>query len=110
MYQLQFTIKALQVLSDVQRLKGGLPARIEMPAAWDVATITFITNGGEMQQDEIGTGAYAATVTVGQSVRLQPGLFAGSDTLQLRSGTVATPVTQSSDRVISVSVITPQGA
>jgi len=107
MYQLQFTIKAGAALSDIERLNDGLPASLEMPdSGWDAAGITFIRNAKEMQQDELGSGAYAATVAVGQSVPLQFQLFTGTDTLQLRSGTKATPVTQTADRVITISVIT----
>jgi hypothetical protein len=88
-------------------------AALLMPAAWDLAAITFLacdTQGGTFLPvyDDAGTevtiasaNAVAGRAIVNKTVLEQ---LAGIRWLKIRSGVAATPVNQTADRAIIVSL------
>jgi hypothetical protein len=103
--QLHFKIAAGASLSGAWMVGNRVPVRIEMPAAWDAANLTFQTShdGVTFQNKYDGMGA-GAEFTVGaaaaRNIDLNPADWIGVRWLKIRSGTAGTPVTQSAARDI----------
>ena len=86
---------------------GGLPAVIEMPAAWDAANLTFQTSGDGTNffnlYDEFGTEV-TVTASTSRRIRLDPTQWAGIYQIKVRSGTAGTPVNQSAARTLYLEI------
>jgi hypothetical protein len=102
------TIANGQSLSGAADLKGlGTPVRIDMPAAWTAANLTFqVSADGVTYQDLYDDGGSEVTVTAaaGRSIFLQPAEWAHVRYLKVRSGTAAVPVNQGTDRLLTLVV------
>ncbi len=101
------TIAASASLSSFITLGVGTPAMIEMPSAWDAASITFQTSiDGTVFQDYYDTLGNEVTViaVASRNIKQDVGDFAGAKFIKIRSGTSAVPVNQTSLRTIRVSV------
>lgn len=79
---------------------------IAMPAAWDAAHLTFqVSVDGGVSFQEMFTSAAAAvdiTVAASQYFAIDPAMWRGVNCLKLRSGTLAVPVNQTADRLITL--------
>ena len=102
------TIAAGQSLSNVIELEGAEVFAIHMPAAWDAANITLQAApffGGTYQDvyDDLGSEV-AITAGAGKCIAIDANALklAGLNFVKLRSGTGATPVTQTVARSITV--------
>jgi hypothetical protein len=88
-------------------IRGGLPAVIEMPAAWDAANLTFQTSGDGSNffnlYDETGNEV-TVTASTSRRIRLEPSQWAGTYQMKIRSGTAAVPVTQTAARTLYVEI------
>jgi len=91
-------------LSAAVPLDGGMPAAVSIPAGWTAAALTFQASidGGLTFFDFYDKAAteYAVSVTANRIFILPLNDLAGLTHLKLRSGTSATPITQTADRVI----------
>lgn len=80
-------------------------AKINMPAAWTAASITFQTSADGTTwrdlYDSTGT-EYSVTVAANRSIIIPIADFAGSKFLKLRSGASAAAVVQLGDRVLEL--------
>ena len=95
-------------LSGAVDTDNGQPIGIAMPAAWDAANLTFQVShdGGTTFNnlyDKDGT-EYTVTASTSRYIILPPADFAGITHFKIRSGTAATPVTQTAARSIPVLV------
>jgi hypothetical protein len=94
-------------LSSAVEIRGGLPAVIEMPAAWDAANLTFQTSGDGTNffnlYDETGNEV-SVTASTSRRIRLEPSQWAGINQLKIRSGTAGTPVVQTVARTLYIEV------
>jgi hypothetical protein len=94
-------------LSAAVQVRGGLPAIIEMPAAWDAANLTFQTSGDGTNYfnvyDEFGTEV-AVTASTSRRIRLDPIQWAGAQYVKIRSGTAGAAVNQSAERTLYLEV------
>lgn len=99
-------IKAGQSLSDQIDLGGLRMFRLNMPAAWTAAVITFSVSddGGTTWQNlcDISGNEITAQAAAAKSICLDPALMASVKLLKIRSGTVAAPVNQAADRTIGL--------
>jgi hypothetical protein len=90
-------------VSTAVQIYGGLPAVIEMPAAWDAANLTFQTSGDGVNYfnvyDEFGAEV-TVTAAVSRRIRLDPVQWSGIQYVKVRSGTSGTPVNQTAARVL----------
>ncbi len=102
------TIAASGSQSDAVDLGGATELAVLMPAGWDAAALTVLgcdTAGGTFLpvKDDAGTevsltAAASTCIVIGTvTKRLGPLRF-----IKLRSGTAATPVTQTAERVITL--------
>lgn len=98
-------------LSDAVALGTASAIALQMPASWDAAALTFQTSlddGATWQNayDKDGEITYSTdAVAASRNIHLDPLRFGGATHLKIRSGTSATPVTQTTtDRIIGVSV------
>lgn len=108
--ELLATIKAGGNISDIQNICGQLVG-IGLPALWDAAAITFQGSfGGTVFRDvwdnPLGTGV-ERTMVSGNNPTAATRYYAfslndwlGINFLKVRSGTSASPVNQTADRVI----------
>jgi hypothetical protein len=83
----------------------GSPIAIFMDAGWDAAKLTFqVSYNGTtyVPLHNADDTEYALTVSAGNAYILPPSDFAGIRYLKLRSGTNATPVNQTSNRLLIV--------
>jgi hypothetical protein len=94
-------------LSNAATVRGGLPAVIEMPAAWTAASLTFQTSGDGTNffnlYDETGTEV-SVTTDASRRIRLEPTHWAGLWQIKIRSGTAGVAVNQGGDRVLYIEV------
>ena len=94
-------------LSAAVNIMGGLPAVIEMPAAWDAANLTFQTSGDGTNYfnvyDESGTEV-TVTADTSRRIRLEPSQWAGIQYIKIRSGTAGVPVVQTAARTLYLEV------
>jgi hypothetical protein len=94
-------------LSAGVNIMGGLPAVIEMPAAWDAANLTFQTSGDGVNYfnvyDEFGTEVTVIAST-SRRIRLDPSQWAGVQCIKIRSGTSGAAVNQSAARTLYIEV------
>lgn len=95
-----------EALSERVVLRDGVPVALEMPEDWTAADITL---KGSRSADGTLYDVYDAdgnevTLTVGADrfVVLNPADYAGFGSIQLRSGTTASPVNQGADRTLFV--------
>ena len=103
-----FTIDAQGTVSDEIDLRGFDVMRINMPAAWDAADMTFQVHDG----DAVWRNLYwdwgaemVIAVAAGLSVELSVfNLLKHLLFLRIRSGTAVTPVAQNAERLITVVV------
>ena len=90
-------------LSAAVKVLGGLPAIIEMPAAWDAANLTFQTSGDGATfmnlYDENGTEV-TVTADASRRIRLEPSQWAAIAEIKVRSGPSAAAVNQTADRTL----------
>lgn len=103
------TIAASGNLSGAVSLGAGRVRGLFIPSGWTTAVVTFLvsidgTNYFELTDPR--TNGYAAssgyTAPAGQYVVVDPTLFDGIVSLKIRSGTSGSPVTQSSQAVITI--------
>jgi len=94
-------------LSAALKIYGGLPAMIEMPAAWTAANLTFQTSGDGSNYfdvyDELGVEVTVIAST-SRRIRLDPVMWAGIQYIKIRSGTTGVPVVQLAERTLYVEV------
>ena len=105
------TIAAGGTLSAAVELGGHSVERIIMPAVWDAADITFLISddGGTTSQSLYWDWGAEMVVDVaaGLTIELSPFIkLSNLDQLIIRSGTVGTPVVQTAEAVIILSVST----
>ena len=86
-------------------LLGGVPASIQMPAAWDAANLTFqVSADGTTFQNYFDSAGAGAEIVVGAAasrvIRLVPTDFWGIRFLKIRSGTSGLAVNQTADRAL----------
>ena len=92
-------------LSPAISIGNGLLVGIAMPAGWDAAGMTFQVSydgGTTFQEMQSASAAISFTVAAGQFIAVDPTLWRGVNTLKVRSGTAATPVNQTADRIINL--------
>lgn len=87
-------------------LQGCTPAAIEMPSAWDTASITIAaskTLGGTYVNvyDQFGTEV-TITAAASRFIILSPADWWAFRYIKLRSGTAGTPVTQTAARTLTI--------
>jgi hypothetical protein len=94
-------------LSNAVPLYGGLPAVIEMPAAWTAAVLTFQTSGDNTNffnvYDDAGSEV-SITTDASRRIRLEPTQWAGISQIKIRSGTAGAAVNQGGDRILYLEV------
>ena len=106
--EIVFTIDAQGTVSDEIDLQGFDVMRINMPAAWTAADMTFQLHDG----DAVWRDAYwdwgaemVVAVAAGLSVELSVfNMLKHLRFLRIRSGTTAVPVAQNAERLITVVV------
>ena len=84
-------------LSDAVNLRGEVLVGVRMCAVWDAANLTF-----QVSMDDVtylnaysGAGAeHVVTAAASRHIWVDPNAFAGYRWLKVRSGTVGTPVDQ----------------
>lgn len=79
------------------------PLTIFMPAGWDTAALTFLASFDGVTYGPLkyeGTEV-SITVAAGDAITLDPFKFTRLPFIKLRSGTAATPVNQTADRVFT---------
>src|ERR1700732_2123714 len=105
------TILNGQSLSNAVQVGAAQLAAVEMPAAWDAAGMTFQAsvdgiNFFNLKDDtgaEISLVVAAAThVGLGEGSTAKTEQFRGAPYLKVRSGTGASPVNQTADRIITL--------
>jgi len=103
--QLTATIAQSASLSNAVLITGRLPTRIDMPAAWTAANLTFqVSTDGLTYNNLYGDAGteYTVTAAAARAIVLDPVDFAGVNYLKIRSGTAATPVAQEVARSLAV--------
>ena len=100
------TIASGTSLSGSLAIGALVPVGLWMPAAWTPANITVQASpdGGETFLEFVDSAGNAITVTVaaGQLVAFSEVMWQSVNFLKLRSGTLASPVAQSADRIINL--------
>ena len=92
-------------LSPAISIGNGLLVGIAMSAGWDAASMTFQVSydgGTTFQEMQSSSAAISFTVAANQFIAVDPTLWRGVNTLKVRSGTAATPVNQTADRIINL--------
>lgn len=101
------TIAAGNSVSASVSLGAKTPVSIFVPSGWTVAVITFLASpdGGTtwfpMDDEATGTGT-SEPATAGHCLRIDPLKWRGFNQLQLRSGTLASPVVQAAAALILI--------
>lgn len=103
-------IVAALSLSDALDMFGRrhIPVAIQMPAAWDAASLTFQgSHDGVTFSNIYFDGAEytilaAGGAVAGGGISLNPDAFLGWTYIKVRSGTLAAPVAQAAARTITV--------
>lgn len=105
---------ASAVIASGQSLSGAVsipmnsqPARIQIPAAWTTANLTFfVSNDSSATYQELYDGQgneYTVVVTAANTtILLDPAVFAGIQNFKIQSGTTGTPVTQGGSRTLNI--------
>lgn len=92
-------------LSAAVTLAGKGVIRLNMPATWTAANLTFQVSVDNVTYfdlyDKTGT-EYTVTAAVSRSIIMPPADFVGMNYLKIRSGTSGTPVNQGASRDITV--------
>jgi len=99
--------QALSAAADLQIVRLH---RINMPAGWTAATITFqVSDDGEEWADlYLATDEYEVTAAAAnRSIVVDQALFFGVRWLKVRSGTAAAAVNQGAERILKL-VTAPQ--
>jgi hypothetical protein len=102
------TIANAQALSSIIVCKGLKLAGILMPAAWDAAAITLQASmdGSTFLDVNDKAGAEVSiTTAAGKCITLDPAPLQAFCFLRIRSGTGATPVNQTAQRVVTLILI-----
>ncbi len=92
-------------LSDVVDCASGRLARIDMPASWDAAVLTFQASedGAQFYDLHKADGAeYAVTAAANQAVLIESADFVSVRYLKVRSGTSGSPVNQTGARTLNI--------
>lgn len=99
-------IKSGQSLSDQIDLGGLRMFRVNMPAAWTAAVVTFSVSddGGTTWKNlrDISGNEIIVQTAYSDSYCVDPVLMASVKLLKIRSGTSAAPVNQAADRTIGL--------
>jgi len=99
------TILNGESLSAAVYLGSGTLARIDMPAAWTAAVLTFQTSDDNVTYrnlyDASGT-EYSVANAVSRAIVMPVSEFAGVKYLKVRSGTAGVPVNQGADRILTL--------
>lgn len=102
------TITSGTAVSSTANIQGRDIVGISMSAGWDAAALTFQASpDGQTFQDVFtppGGSEQSYTVAANRYYPISWGSFSGMQALKLRSGTTATPVNQTANRVIGVVV------
>ncbi len=102
------TIATGTALSPTLKLEGGIPAGIQMPAAWTAANLTFQGSNDDITYfniyddnnvELVVTAAASRFIVFRDAIAAQ---FYGIRYLKIRSGTSGTPVNQLADRTLYV--------
>ena len=106
--QYQTTILNGTALSAAISLGADVLHGIQMPAGWDAASMSFQASidGGLTFAEMIAAAGTAVSCTVagGQYIALDPTLWRAVNCLKIRSGTSASPVNQTADRLLTLVV------
>ena len=101
----QVTIAEDASLSGALSLSDYSTARIDMPAGWDAAALTFqvSADGTTWLNLYDSTGAeYAVAAAASTAIILPPSDFLSAGWLKIRSGTAGSPVVQTAARTLTV--------
>jgi hypothetical protein len=100
------TIASGQALSAPVNLGAKTLVGIAMPISWDTANLSFqvSVDGGTTWLEFSDGSLVSRTVAAGQFLSLDPSLFAGVNAIKVRSGSAASPLNQSADRVLGLAV------
>lgn len=80
---------------------------IAMPAAWDAAAVTFqvsLDGGATFLDLHNATAEVSLTAAANQFIALDPAAYRGVNAIKVRSGTSASAVNQSADRIVGLAV------
>jgi hypothetical protein len=103
----QVTIASGASLSGAVDLNGCGLVRIQMPAGWDAAVLTFQVSLDGLTfanlYDRAGN-EYTVQVAASSSIIVPPSDFAGLRWLKVRSGTAGVAVNQTAERVLNLMV------
>lgn len=102
------TITSGQSLSAAVEIVAQRPVKLNMPAAWTAASITFqVSTDGSTFRDlyDVGGTEYALTVAASRCVILNPDTFTGAKAIKVRSGPTGAAVNQGADRAIEIVIV-----
>lgn len=102
------TIAANGSLSSAVHLDSRLPCRIDMPAAWDEAPLTFqVSTDGVNYADlyDQSGNEYTVTAAAGRAIALTPSDFFGANYIKVRSGPASPAVPQTAARTLTIVAI-----
>lgn len=95
-------------LSAAISLGNNRLARIDMPATWVAANLTFQVSADDVTYtnlyDSLGT-EYTVIAAASRSILLNLADFLGIRYLKIRSGTASVPVNQTADRALTLGVV-----
>lgn len=101
------TILSGTALSGAIDLRAASLAKIQMPASWTAANLTFqVSYDGTTFANLYDEAGNEITVTAAASrvIAVDVGTFIGARYLKVRSGTAGTPVNQGADRALQLSL------
>lgn len=99
------TIANGAALSAAVSLAGKGIIRLNMPASWTAANLTFqvsADNATYLDLYDKNGSEYTVTAAASRSIILPPADFVGVNYIKIRSGTSATPVNQGASRDITI--------
>ena len=104
---IEATIPINTALSDILDTGGGRVVGVIASAAWTAATLGFLggMDGVNMYTLDDGTAEVAEVIVAGNQLALQTNLEGAGRYIQLRSGTKAVPVNQTTERTLYVLVL-----
>lgn len=108
LYTTTATIASGASLSGAATCSTGRLARIDMPAAWTAASLTFqVSNDGVTYNNlyDASGNEYTVTTAASRGVVVPLVDFLGASFLKIRSGTSGSPVTQGADRVLTLQLV-----
>jgi phosphoglycerol transferase MdoB-like AlkP superfamily enzyme len=103
--QITATILSGASLSAAVFLGSGALARIDMPAAWTAATLTFqLSPDGVTYRNLYDASGveYEVQASAAYSIAMPVADFQGAQYLKVRSGTAGVPVNQGADRLLTL--------